>query len=207
MSDTIDYYFTSISPFAYLGHKKMVEVAKNHGKSINFKPFDLFGVWKVSGAVPPGQRPLVRQRYRKIEIQRIAVMRDTHMNQSPKFFPTDQTQADLCIAALLLDGQDASQFSFEVGRAVWERDLQIADESVLSSLLTECGKDAAAIIELSKTDDAARMREKNTQDAIVADAIGSPAYVYNGEVFWGQERLEHLEQMITSGRHAFSSDI
>jgi len=64
-----------------------------------------------------------------------------------------------------------------------------------------------SILALSKTDEIAAVREANTQEAIKADAIGAPAYVYQGEVFWGQDRLEYLEQMIASDRRAFSSDV
>lgn len=207
MSDTIDYYFTSISPFAYLGHKKMMEIAQANGKSVNFKPFDIFGVWKESGSLPPAERPPVRQRYRKIEIQRAALMRDTCLNPSPAFFPTNPAPADLCITALAHHNMDASAFSFAVGRAVWEQNLNVADDTVLISLLNECGHDGDAILATSKSDEIAAVRNSNTKEAIAADAIGAPAYVYDGEVFWGQDRLEYLEQMISSGRHAFSSDV
>lgn len=207
MSNSIDYYFTSISPFAYLGHKKLMDIAVTHGKTVNFKPFNIFGVWEVSGAAPPAERPPVRQRYRKIEIQRAAVMRDVCMNPSPEFFPTNPAPADLCISALAHSGADAAKFSQEVGRAVWERNQQVADEAVLVSILNECEHDGEAIFALSKSDQIAAIRESNTQEAIAADAIGAPAYVYNGEVFWGQDRLEYLEQMIASGRRAFSSNV
>lgn len=207
MSDTIDYYFTSISPFAYLGHKKLMEIANSHGKLINFKPFNIFGVWEISGAAPPAERPPVRQRYRKIEIQRAAIMRDSCMNPSPEFFPTNPAPADLCICALVHSGKDAARFSQEAGRAVWERNLQVADDDVLISLLDACGHNGGAILELSKSDKATALRDANTQAAIAADAIGAPAYVYDGEVFWGQDRLEYLDQMIASGRRAFSADV
>lgn len=207
MSNSIDYYFTCISPFAYLGHKKLMEMTNAHGKTVNFKPFNIFDVWEVSGAAPPAERPAVRQRYRKIEIQRAAVMRDTCMNPSPEFFPTNPAPADLCICALAHVDKDPSKFSQEVGRAVWERNLQVADDAVLISLLDECGFDGEAILSLSKTDEIAALRNTNTQEAIKADAIGAPAYVYKDEVFWGQDRLEYLEQMIASDRRAFTSDI
>ena len=207
MSNFIDYYFTSISPFAYLGHKKMMEIAKAHGKTVHFKPFDIFGVWKQSGAQPPAERPPVRQRYRKIEIQRAAVMRDVCMNPSPQFFPTNPTDADLCICALSHSGKDASGFSHALGRAVWEQNLQVADENVLISLLDACGHEGKTIYELSKSQEVVSIRDTNTQEAIAADAIGAPAYLYQGEVFWGQDRLEYLDQMIASGRRAFSSDV
>ena len=207
MSNSIDYYFTCISPFAYLGHSELMEIASAHGKSVHFKPFNIFDVWDVSGAVPPAERPAVRQRYRKIEIQRAAVMRDTCMNPSPEFFPTNPAPADLCICALVHTGENPSKFSQEVGRAVWERNLQVADDKVLVSLLDECGFDGNEILALSKTDIITEIRDINTQDAIKSDAIGAPAYVYKGEVFWGQDRLEYLEQMIASDRRAFSPDV
>lgn len=207
MSNSIDYYFTCISPFAYLGHQKLMEIAKAHGKTVHFKPFNIFDVWEVSGAAPPAERPAVRQRYRKIEIQRAAVMRDVCMNPSPEFFPTNPAPADLCICTLAHCGKNPAEFSREVGRAVWESNLQVADETVLISLLDACEFDGKAILELSKTDEIAAVREANTQEAIKADAIGAPAYVYKGEVFWGQDRLEYLEQMIASGRRAFSPDV
>ena len=204
MSDVIDYYFTAPSPYAYLGHHTLMNIAAKHGKAVNFKPFDIMGVWGESGAVPPGQRPLVRQRYRLVDMQRSAVMRDAAMNAEPAFFPTNPTPADLSICALVSSGADPANYAYSLGKAIWAQEKQIADVTVLHELLTECGHDAEAILALSQSDEIAAVREKNTKEAIENDAVGAPAYVYNGEVFWGQDRLEYLEQMIESGRPAFT---
>jgi len=203
MSDTIDYYYTTVSPFAYLGHKPLMKIAEKYKKQVNFKPFNLGGVWQVSGSQPLAERSATRQRYRLIELQRIAIMRDTKINIQPDFFPTDPTRADQCICALVLNKENPAKFSQEAGRAVWERNLQISDENILLQLLKECGHNADEILQLSSESRVADMRQKNTEDAVTNDAIGAPAYVYNGEVFWGQDRLEYLEQMIASGRKAF----
>ncbi|MDJ0612387.1 MAG: 2-hydroxychromene-2-carboxylate isomerase [Rhizobiaceae bacterium] len=205
MSDHIDYYFTCPSPFAYLGLNTLLEIAQKHGKSINYKPFNIMEVWAESGAVPPGQRPPVRQRYRSIEVQRVGVMRNVTINPAPKYFPTDQAPSDHTVCALVIAGEDPADFCRAVGKAIWEQEQQIADEDVLSRLLSECGHDAAKILEIANSDAAAAARSQNSKDAIAADAVGAPAYVYNGEVFWGQDRLEYLDQMISSGRPAFSA--
>ncbi len=207
MNGQIDYYFTTISPFTYLGHDTLLEIAARHDKQIRFKPFNLMGVWESSGAVVPAERPPVRQRYRLIELQRVADFRGMKLNPTPTHFPTNPAAADHCICALVISGKDAAGFTFQLGRAVWERNLQIADEAVLHQLLMDEGHDADAILDLSKKDEALNMRLENTKTAIAADAIGAPSYVYNGEVFWGQDRLEYLDRMIASGRKAYTHEV
>jgi 2-hydroxychromene-2-carboxylate isomerase len=44
-------------------------------------------------------------------------------------------------------------------------------------------------------------------DAVGADAFGSPCYVLEGEVFWGQDRLDLLDEALTSGRPPYRSDV
>ena len=46
----------------------------------------------------------------------------------------------------------------------------------------------------------------NQREAIALGAVGSPAYVRRGEVFWGQDRLELLEEAIISNRDAYSPE-
>jgi len=205
MSNSIDYYFTAPSPFAYLGHKTLMSIAEKHDKTINFKPFNIMGVWENSGAQPPGQRPAVRQRYRLLDIKRASVIRDTCINAEPAHFPVNPAPADLVICALVMSGDAPSDFALAIGQAIWVEEKDIADDGTLLEVLSACGHDAQKILDLSRSDDAMAVREKNTQDAIASDAVGAPAYVYSGEVFWGQDRLEYLDQMITSGRPAFSA--
>ena len=45
------------------------------------------------------------------------------------------------------------------------------------------------------------------KDALEIDAFGSPCYVLNGEVFWGQDRIELLDAALTSGRQAYRHDV
>ena len=200
MTQQIDYYFYSASPFTYLGHDAICAVAERHGAALAYKPVDLFGVWEVSGAVPPPKRPAVRQRYRLAELERVADYRDLPINIKPAHWPVDATLADLSIVAVTAQGGDAGGYMGSLFKACWAEDRNIADEALLGELLTAAGHDAAAALDFAKSDAAKETRANNTAEAIAADAVGVPAYVLNGEVFWGQDRVEYLEHALTSGR-------
>lgn len=205
MSDSIDYYFTLISPFTWFGQKQLSEIAKKHDKKINYKPFNLMGVWEISEAVPPGARPPVRQRYRLIELERVASFHGLSVIKQPTNFPTNPELADRCAIAIEEAGGDAGGFAFSVGEALWAHDRQVADEAVIGELLSANGFVAKDILKAAADPKTADIRAANTKAAIEADAIGAPAYVYSGEVFWGQDRLDHLDHMISTGREAFTA--
>lgn len=196
----IDYYFFSISPFTYLGHQAIVDVAAKHGATLNIKPSNLMAIWEVSGAVPPPQRPPVRQRHRILEIVRCADIRGLPINKSPAHFPVDATLADNSIIALIEMGENPVDYMDDVFAAVWVNEQNISDETVLAGLLTKHGFDAETVLAKAKTEEVSAIRSRNAQDAVNADAVGVPAYVVNGEVFWGQDRVEHIDHMLTTGR-------
>jgi 2-hydroxychromene-2-carboxylate isomerase len=207
MCDHIDYFFTSVSPFTWLGHQALLDIAGRHGKRVAYRPFNMMEVWEVSGAVPPARRSPTRQRYRLVELQRTARMRGLKLKPIPKTFPTDPAQADHCIVAITENGGDPGDFLFCVGEALWRDERQVADKEVLGELLRHCGHDPDRILALAAQDRIAEIRADNTRAAIAADVIGAPAYVYSGEVFWGQDRLDDLDEMIGSGRGAFSPQV
>ena len=201
MTKTIDYYSFALSPFTLFGHDALKAVADKHGCTINYKPMRLFDLWGVSGAVPPKDRPPMRQRYRLTEISRIAISRGIEVNLKPAHWPTDPNLADNCACAIQAMGDNPHGYMRRIGAAVWCEDKNIADEAVVRDALEAEGLDVDAVI--AKAPHMGAVRDQNTQDAIEADAVGAPAYVYRGEVFWGQDRVEMLGEMIASGREPF----
>jgi 2-hydroxychromene-2-carboxylate isomerase len=202
---TIDYYFTSASPFTYLGHQPLRAVAEKHGAKINVKPVNLLGIWEISGAVMPAKRPPVRQRYRLVELQRIANYRGVPINPKPKHFPVNATLADCSVIALAEAGADPLSYMERLFAGVWVNEEDIADEAVLARFLQAEGADAEAILAAAREQHVADIRTRNTEDAIAADVVGAPAYVLNGECFWGQDRVEYLDHALATARQPFTS--
>lgn len=203
MSVSIDYYYFGASPFTYLGHQAITDVAAKHGIRLVHKPVNLFALWEISGAVPPGQRPPVRQRYRILELQRIAEMRGLPINLQPAHFPVDTTLADCCTIAISEKGSDPSAYMMSVFKGVWADDANLSDEAEIHQRLTDSGFDADAVLESAKSKAITDIRDANTQEAIERDAVGVPAYVLNGEVFWGQDRIEFINRALETRRQPF----
>ncbi|MEC9342655.1 MAG: 2-hydroxychromene-2-carboxylate isomerase [Pseudomonadota bacterium] len=203
MAHAIDYYFTVISPNVYLGHEALMAIAERHGVPVNFRPVILGKLWEQSGSVPLPQRSAMRQRYRFVELQRLAEFRKVKLNLKPAHFPTNPLLADSCAAAIVASGGDPDGFVLAATRAAWAEEKNIAEEATVAGLLDACGHDAGAIMAAAGSDGIAAILAENSAMASAADAIGVPAYVYKGETFWGQDRLELLEAMSASGRDAY----
>ena len=203
MVPAIDYYFAGSSPFTYLGHQAIRDVAKRHGAVVNFKPVDPAGVWKESGSVPLPQRTPTRQRYRFLELQRIADMRKLPINLQPAFFPADPSLADCCVIVLQAQNLDPADYMAQVFAAVWVQDRNIADPAEVAELLAESGFEAEAIIAAAQSAETQQKRQDFTEEAASVDAVGVPAFVLNGEVFWGQDRIEFIDHALATGRAPF----
>jgi 2-hydroxychromene-2-carboxylate isomerase len=202
---SIDYYLTSVSPWTYLGHRAVQAVAAKHGAVLVVKPVNLGEMFKVSGQVALGERPAVRQRYRFIELQRYAEMRGRKLNPKPKFFPTNPALADHTIIAILETGGDPMAYMDSVFSAVWAAEKDISAESTLADLIAAAGFDATAILAKASSPEVAAIRARNTADAVAVDATGVPAFVLNGEPFWGQDRIDMLDRALSSGRAPFKA--
>ena len=200
----IDYYFSLTSPWAYLGHKTFVTMAKAHGQAIRYFPVFLSDVFQETGGLPLAKRHPARQNYRMLELQRWREKRNLPLTLHPKYFPVDPRLADRIVIALLADQKDPESFIQLGFETVWVHDGDLADPVNLSSLLSSNGFDAERYIKAADSDAIVSAYENNARQAIAAGVIGSPCYVRLGEVFWGQDRLDLLEDALQNNRKAFA---
>jgi 2-hydroxychromene-2-carboxylate isomerase len=196
MSKVCQYFFATHSPWAYLGHDRLVEMARRHGAQIEVKPFDLGKVFGVSGGLPLAKRAPQRQAYRLMELTRWSDFLGIPLNVQPKFFPVSPELSNkMVVAARLTHGVDvALALSFAVMRALWAEDKNIGDEDTLAQFAGSCGLDGRALIKSAETASVQAEYDRNTEDATAASVFGSPWYVLDEESFWGQDRLDFLER-------------
>jgi len=201
MPASIDYYFAPQSPYAYLGHARFAAIAQAAGAAVRVLPVDLGGkVFPVSGGLPLAKRAPQRLAYRLLELKRFSEWLDVPLVLQPKYFPVNADDAaKLIIAVDLKDGtQAAMKIAGAVMRAVWLQERNIADEAVLVALLAEQGLSPARL-EAAHSQTVHERYEVDSQLAIDAGVFGAPSYVIDGEIFWGQDRLDFVQRRLTRG--------
>jgi 2-hydroxychromene-2-carboxylate isomerase len=196
MAKVCEYYFAPQSPWAYLGHARLVELARQYDVRIELKPMDLAKVFSVSGGLPLAKRPPQRQAYRLVELQRWSAYRNLPLNLQPKFAPmSGDAAAKLIIATKFAHSTEAAlNLTEAVMRAFWAEEKNIADADTLIALANTAGHDGQALSKSSATAAVQNEYEQFTSDAIAASVFGSPWYIVDGESFWGQDRLEFVER-------------
>jgi 2-hydroxychromene-2-carboxylate isomerase len=194
----IDYYFSPVSPWTYLGHARFTEIARRHGASIAPKPVDYGRIFPLSGGLPVAKRAAQRQAYRLVELARWRDHLGVPMNIEPKYFPYDARLATLAIIAAG-DADKAMKLAGAFLRGCWAEERNMADEAEVAAVIRAAGLDGNALLKQANAPETASRYEAFTDEAIARQVFGAPTYVYKDELFWGQDRLEFLERALASG--------
>jgi 2-hydroxychromene-2-carboxylate isomerase len=197
---TVDYYFATVSPWAYLGHARFVAMAQASGATVRVKPMDLGEIFPVSGGLPLAKRAPQRQAYRLVELQRFSAHLGIALHPQPAYFPVNGNDAaKLIIAADAAHGSAAAlDLAGRVGAAIWAQQRNVADPAVLAALLAEAGL-PASLQDAASMDAAAQRYAACTAEARDLGVFGAPTYVIDGELFWGQDRLDFVQRRLLAG--------
>jgi 2-hydroxychromene-2-carboxylate isomerase len=203
MARQIDYYFSMASPWAYIGHALFQNLATGHGCKVAYKPVFLGELFAETGGLPLAKRHPARQRYRMMELQRWREKRGLDFHLQPQHWPFDPKSADSVVVAALEAGLDPEPFMRLVFKSIWEDQLNLGDPATITELANKVGLPGEKLVARAASAEIADAYEQNRQDAIAAGVFGSPGYVLDGEVFWGQDRLELLGDALKSGREPY----
>jgi 2-hydroxychromene-2-carboxylate isomerase len=197
VSKTVDYYFAPQSPWTYLGHERFTAMAEKAGATVRVLPVDLGRVFPVSGGLPLPKRAPQRQAYRLLELKRFSEHLKLPMNIQPKYFPVGgDDAAKLIIAVDLQDGAaQAMRVAGAIFKACWAEERNIASEVTFAEILQALGLPAERI-EQAHSQAVQTRYDADTQRAIDIGVFGAPSYVVDGEMFWGQDRLDFVERKL-----------
>ena len=189
----IDYYLSTISPYAYLAGDRLEKIAGRHGARVTYRPLDIMQLFDRTGGVRPPQRHPSRMDYRSQELKRwsehlgMPLRMDVPMtNMAPSSYAI--------IAAQEQGGGDVGALVRGVLSARFVDGRDVAEDEVIHDVLAAAGFDPA--IADKGLFVGAEEYGRNLERAVDAGVFGSPFYVVrdSGQKFWGQDRLDFLDR-------------
>ncbi len=189
----IDYFFATLSPYAYLAGQRLEEIAAKHGATITYKPLDIIALFGRTGGTPPKDRHPSRQEYRAQELKRQAAKAAKPFNLQPMHWPTNMAPSSYAIiAAQKAGGGDLGALAHSFMRACWAEEKNIADDEVVRACLSAAGFDPS--LADSGLLVGAEEYAANLEEAVNRGVFGAPFYVTDTDQrFWGQDRLADLD--------------
>ncbi|WID99827.1 2-hydroxychromene-2-carboxylate isomerase (plasmid) [Bosea vestrisii] len=200
---SIDYYFWVLSDWAYFGGPRLASIGKRHGVTINYIPIKMPYVYARTGGNLLGQRSKQRQDYRLAELRRWQVKLGMPINELPKYGTTNEDLASGLIIAAKHDGQPVERISHDILKAAWVDELDVASPAVLLDLANRSLKDPSRLIEQAGSPAIQEEFRRYSDEAIGRGVFGSPFYLFEDEIFWGQDRLEFLEEAVVASKMRF----
>ena len=198
MSLVVDYFMTPASPWTYLGHERFRAICRAHGATVHLRVMDLGKVFPASGGVPLKDRAPQRRAYRLVELKRWRELLDVPLTVEPKFFPVPVEAAATAVLAVLErhGTETALDVAYDLMRATWAEERNIADAATLAEVLNQRGLEATTLLAHARSAEVAARYIQHSQEAIARGVFGSPSYIYQDELFWGQDRLEFLDRAL-----------
>ena len=194
----IDYYFGTISPWAYLAGQRLEDSAARHGATITYKPVDLGQLFARTGGKPLAERHQSRIAYRNQELPRWADALQMPITLNPAHWPVNAAPSSYAIIAAAQAagagaGGDLAGLVQGVLRACWAEQRDISSDAVLRELLAAHGFDPELVA--TGLFVGAETYGRNLEEAVAAGVFGSPFYIVRetDQRFWGQDRLAMLD--------------
>ncbi len=197
MAKKVEFFFDYISPATYFAHMLLPGIAKRTGAEIDYRPFLLGGVFHATGNTSPISIP-AKGKWLIEDLNRFAKRYELPFALNPNFpFKT----INLMRGAIWLQekGDDLTAYSNAMFKAIWAEKRNLADEQEMVALLKELSinpDEYQAAVSRQEIKDKLRA---NTDEAVQRGAFGAPSMFVNEELFWGQDRLDFVEEALAQG--------
>ena len=190
---TIEYYLSVVSPWSYLGHRRLCDIARANSAEILYLPIDSSILFAKTGGLALKDRSPQRKRYRMQELRRWRSRLELELNLEPQYFPTDSNLASRVIIGAIEAGHDVAELVYELMRTVWVREEDVSETSVVIGAIERSEGSVDDLLAAANHSNVQDIIIENSEQAVSKGVFGVPSYVVGEEVFWGQDRLEFLD--------------
>lgn len=194
----IEYFYSAHSAYAYIGARTLMDICQRRGARLVHRPILLSPVVEAAGGLSFRGRTQGHVDYFfGREIERWSEWRGVEIiNFRPTYHDNPLELPNGFLIAAVEQGVDIDALSYAVLRAHWRDDADIADADVLSGVAKAAGIDPEPLLAAALSDQIQEIHQRNTAEAIARSLFGSPTYGVDGDLFYGQDRLEFVERAL-----------
>ena len=193
----IEYFYSAHSSYTWLGSARFAEIATAANRTVVHKPVDLNKVLAGAGSSAFTERS---KKFRKYfffrELQRWSEYRNAPIFGRPQHHRNDPVLANCMIIAAQQQGLTPQPLAHAMLRAHWCFDADLAEEATLVDVADEAGFYGTALLRSATRPAATNEYAQNTAEAIERSMFGAPTYYVDGDMFYGQDRLELVERAL-----------
>ena len=194
----IDFWFSIGSTYTYLSVNRLADVSKKENIKFNWHPFSVRKIMMDMDNIPftpPSKK--IKSDYMWRDIERRAKFYGFYANV-PAPYPLKEFDLANQIAILGMNEGWGVEYVTLTYKKWFQQGKEPAIEPNLSEVLNELNLNKDEIIENSNSANIKNQYLQNTENAYKAGVFGSPTFIYKGEVFWGDDRLEDCIKWINS---------
>ena len=185
----IDFYFSIGSTYTYLTVTRILDVEKKHQIKFNWKPFSVRAIMKEMNNIPFPKDKINKVKYMWRDIERRAEGYG-FFAKTPAPYPLSEFDLANQIAILGLD----KGWGIDYIRLTYKKWFQEGKEPAIDPSISEICKELALnkneIVSEAKSEIFEKKYMSNTDSARENKVFGSPSFIVEDEIFWGDDRME-----------------
>ena len=186
---TVEIWFEFASTYSYLTVSRAEAACAAAGVAFEWKPFLLGPVFPAKGLSPsPFVLDPIKGAYMWRDVERRAARFGLPF-QRPDIFPANGLNAARIMTATL-DQPWCVEFARAVFQAQFVRGEDISQFETLAAALQACGVEPEPWLDQAQSDAVKATLRQRTETAQTRGLFGAPSFLVQGELFWGDDRLE-----------------
>jgi 2-hydroxychromene-2-carboxylate isomerase len=198
MERQVRLYFDFVSPYSYLALTQVERFGEEHGIEWTVRPILYAAVLDRRGLIGPAEEPVKRE-YTTRDIVRAADRLGVPLVGPPEH-PFNSLAA-LRTVCVFQDDPRALRLAVRLFSICWGEGRPLTHPEILIAAVDESGLPAARLADRMASQEMKDRLRANTEEALDAGVFGVPTFIWEGELFWGHDRLAHLADRL-AGRLA-----
>ena len=189
MIKTFEFYFDFGSPYTFLAHKQIRIIEKENLVKIKYMPILLGGLLKLTGIKANIDIP-IKGKYMIKDCKLWAEKYNIEFKFN-NYFPITTLNLMRCVLIAKKKGFEQN-FINKVFDAIWKEGLNLNDNTIVEKLLKNLDINPKTFLMMAEEPKIKEELRKRTSEAYDKGIFGTPSFVINGKIFWGQDRLDFV---------------